>query len=118
VSTYYQGHNVTNTEYVEHFRSLVGVVEAYRGVYGHKPGLVATELVAQGMKPQDADIADRTDVNKAEEVCRKRYLSCMLLRGADNSRYSQLKVDLSNNMTKGTNKFPKAIVETMHLLTN
>jgi hypothetical protein len=27
VSTYYQAQNVTNTEYVEHFKALVGVVE-------------------------------------------------------------------------------------------
>ncbi len=43
---------------------------------------------------------------------------CMLLRGANNSRYFQLKVDLSNDMTKETDNFPKTIVETMHLLTN
>jgi hypothetical protein len=29
VSTYYQAHDVTNTEYVEHFKALVGVVETY-----------------------------------------------------------------------------------------
>ena len=27
VSMYYQGHDVTNTEYVEHFKALIGVVE-------------------------------------------------------------------------------------------
>ena len=37
VSTYYQTHDVTNTEYVEHFKALVGVVETYRGAYGRKP---------------------------------------------------------------------------------
>ena len=36
--------------------------------------------------------------------------------GADNSRYHQLKVDLSNDMTKGTNNFPKTMVETMRIL--
>ena len=34
VSTYYQAHDVTNTEYVEHFKALVGVVEMYEGAYG------------------------------------------------------------------------------------
>jgi hypothetical protein len=42
----------------------------------------------------------------------------MLLRGADNGRYFQLKVDLSNDMTKGTDNYPKTIVETMHQLTD
>ncbi len=39
---------MTNTEYVEHFKALVCVVETYGGAYGQEPGLVATELVAQG----------------------------------------------------------------------
>jgi hypothetical protein len=96
---------VTNTEYVEHFKALVCVVETYGGAYGQEPGLVATELVAQGVRPEDIDLADRVAIIKAEEVCRECYLSCMLIRGADNGRYFQLKVDLSNNMTKGADSY-------------
>ena len=118
VSTYYQAHDMTNTEYVEQFKALVGVVETYGDAYGREPGLVATELVAQGVRPKDVDSADRVAIIKAEEVCRKCYLSCMLLRGADNGGYFQLKVDLSNDMTKGADNYPKTIVETMRLLTN
>jgi hypothetical protein len=109
---------MTNTEYVEHFKALVGVVETYRGAYGREPGLVAGELIAQGMKPEEVDTADRAVIIKAKEVCRKCYLSCMLLRGTDNSRYFQLKVDLSNDMTKGTENYPKTIIETLRLLTD
>jgi hypothetical protein len=39
VSTYYQAHDVTIAEYVEHFKALDGVVETYGGVYGRWPGL-------------------------------------------------------------------------------
>ena len=46
VSTYYQAHDVTNTEYVEHFKALVGVIKTYGGEYGQEPGLVVAELVA------------------------------------------------------------------------
>ena len=70
VSTYYQGHDTPNTEYVEHFKALVGVVETYGGVYSREPRLEATELVAQGMKPQDVDTAGSTDIKKAEAVWR------------------------------------------------
>ena len=70
------------------------------------------------LKSQDVETADPTDIAKAKEVCRKCYLSCTLLCGANNSRYLQLKVDLSNNTTKGTDNFPKTIVKTLHLLTN
>jgi hypothetical protein len=79
---------------------------------------VATELVTLGLRPEDVDSADRATIIKAEEVCSECYLSCVLLRGADNSRYFQLKVDLSNDMTKGTDNYPKTIVETMRLLTD
>ena len=114
VSTYYQAHDVTNTEYVEHFKALVSVVETHGGAYGYgrKPGLVAAELVAQGMKPKDVDTADHPVIIKAKEVCRECYLSCTLLCGTDNSRYYQLKVDLSNDMTKGTDNYPKSILLT------
>jgi len=94
------------------------VVETYGGAYGQEPGLVAMELVARGMRPADVDLANRAAIIKAEEVCHECYLSCMLLRGADNGRYFQLKVDLSNDMTKGTDNYPKTIVETMRLLTS
>ena len=70
------------------------------------------------MNPQDVDTADLVDVKKAKEVCSKCYLSCMLLHGANNSRYYQLKVDLSNDMMQGTNNSPKTLVETMRILTN
>jgi hypothetical protein len=30
---YYQAQDVTNTEYVEHFKALVSVVETYGGAY-------------------------------------------------------------------------------------
>ncbi len=109
---------MTNTEYVEHFKALIGVVKTYRGAYGCKPGLVVTQLIVKGVSPQDVDTADQEEIVKAEVLCRECYLSCMLLRGADNGWYFQLKVDLSNNTTKGTDNFPKTIVETMHLLTN
>ncbi len=42
----------------------------------------------------------------------------MLLQGADNGWYFQLKIDLSNDMMKGTNNFLKTIVKTMRLLTS
>ena len=61
---------MTNTEYVEHFKALVGVVEMYRGACGQERGLVAAELVDQGMKPKDVDTADRVTIIKAEEVFR------------------------------------------------
>jgi hypothetical protein len=38
VSTYYQAHNMTNKEYVEHFKVLIGIIKTYRGAYGLQAG--------------------------------------------------------------------------------
>ncbi len=76
--------------------------------------MVVEELVAQGMKPEDINTADRVVIIEDKEVCRGCYLSSMLLGGTDNSRYFQLK----NNMTKGTNDYQNTIVEAMRLLTD
>jgi hypothetical protein len=42
----------------------------------------------------------------------------MFLRGADQMRYYQFKNDLANNMTKGSNNYPKLLVEALCLLNN
>ena len=55
-------------------------------------------------------------MKKVEEACREQYLSCVLLHGADQTRYSKLKDNLSNNMMKGVNNFPKILVETMRMM--
>ncbi len=116
VSTYYQGYDVSTTEYVEHFKALVGVVEMYGGAYGNEPGLVRAQLTEQGVQEADLDAPDADELKKALAVCRKEYLSCMILRGSDNSQFYQLKTDLANDMTKGQDNFPKSIVETTRLL--
>jgi hypothetical protein len=54
----------------------------------------------------------------AEETCPEQYLLCVLLLGVDQSRYAKLKDDLSKDMMKGVNNFPKTMVEAMHLMTN
>jgi hypothetical protein len=91
VSTYYQGYEVTITEYVEHFKALVGVVETYGGPYGIEPGLIKAQLLEQGVSAADVDTPDTDELKKALAVCHNSYLSCMILRGSDNSRLNQLK---------------------------
>ncbi len=60
---------------------------------------MATQLVEQGVKPKKVDITSQDKIKKAKKVCCKCYLLCMILHGANNSQYFQLKNDLSNNMT-------------------
>jgi hypothetical protein len=59
---------MTNTEYVDHFKALIDIGKTYGGAYGCKPGLVATQIIAQGVSPQDVDTADQEEIVKAERV--------------------------------------------------
>jgi hypothetical protein len=97
VSVFYQGFDMWRMEDVENFKELVGVVETYGRAYGRKTGLLRAQLIKQGVSASDLDAPDLTESKKAEEICRKQYLLCMLLRGADQSRYSRLIDDLSND---------------------
>ncbi len=108
-----QGYNLSTMEYIKNFKALVGIVETYGGAYGCKPGLLRAQLIKQGVAIGDLNAPDPTEMKKAEEICCKQYLSCMLLCGADQSRFLKLKDDLSNDMKKGVDNFPKMLVETL-----
>ncbi len=45
VSIFYQGADMTTSEYVEHFNALVKVVQTYGGAFGREPGLVRVEIM-------------------------------------------------------------------------
>jgi hypothetical protein len=111
-------------DYVEYFMALVGVVETYGGAYGNEPGLLREQLIKQGVSAADVNKTvanggpDAAKIKKALVVTHKYYLSCMILRGSDNSRFYQIKTDLQNDLTKGTNNFPTTVVEMTRLLSN
>ncbi len=118
VLVFYQGYNMSMKEYIKNFKALVSVVETYGGAYGCEPGQLRAQLIKQGESTSDLDAPDLTELKKAEEICHEQYLSCMLLQGADQSSYSKLKDDLSNEMTKEVYNFPKTIVKMLQLMSN
>ena len=74
VSTFYQSYKATTMEYVEHFKALVGIVEAYGGAYGNEPGLIKAQLTAHGVTVANLNNLDPVELVKALEVRRKEYL--------------------------------------------
>jgi hypothetical protein len=122
VQVFIQGYDVTVTDYVEYFMALVGVAETYGGAYGNEPGLLREQLIKQGVTAANVDKTaanggpDMAKIKKALVVTCKCYLSCMILRGSDNSRFYQVKTKLQNKMTNGTHNYPKTVVKTTCLL--
>jgi hypothetical protein len=107
---------VTIMEYVEHFKALAGVVETYGGTNGNEPGLIKAQLLEQGALVADVNTPDVDKLKKVLAMCCDSYLSCMILQGSDNSKFYQLKTDLTNNMAKERDNFPKTIIKTTCLL--
>ena len=103
---------------MKQFKVMVGIAETNSGAYGNKPGLIKAQLTAQGVAMADLNSPDPAKLAKALEVCRKEYLSCMILQGSDNTRYYQLKIDLANSMTMKKDEFLKTMVETQRLINN
>jgi hypothetical protein len=87
VSTFCQKYDMTNTDYVEYFNALVGVVETYGGVHGQELGLIRAQLLAQGVAEANLNSPDPAELKKAENVCREEYLPCMLLQGSNNTQF-------------------------------
>ena len=116
VSTFYQTSEMTASNYLEFFKALVGVLETYGGAFGNKPGLIRAELIKRGVMGTNLLTPDPVILKAAMTTCQEQYLSAMFLRGSDNSRYYQLKTDLGNDMTKGTDNYPKTLVDTMRLI--
>ncbi len=113
VLTFYQTSEMSNSDYFEFFKALVGVIKTYGGAFGNEPGLIRTKLIAQGVPEKDLNSPDPAILKAATVTCREQYLLCMALQGSDNSCYYQLKTDLSNELTKRMDNFPKTMVDTM-----
>ena len=118
VSTFYQTSEMTASDYLEFFKALVGVVETYGGAFGNEPGLIRAKLIKQGVTGTNLLTPDPAILKATMTTCQEQYLSVMVLRGSDNSQYNQLKTDLANDMTKGTDSYPKTLVDTMRLITD
>ncbi len=114
----YQTSEMSNLDYFEFFKALVGVIETYGGAFGNKPGLIRTKLIARRVPEKDLNSPDPAVLKAVTATCREQYLLCMALQRSDNSCYYQLKTDLSNDMTKGIDNFPKTMVDTMHLISD
>ena len=54
--------------------------------------------------------------DQAEEKFKEEYLVCLILNGADNRCFGTIKTDLDNNMTCGSDSYPKSKYDTVVLL--
>ena len=126
VSLLVQSEHLSINKYYEEFKTLVAVVETYGGTFV-KPGMIEKELTFAGMtlkqnaKGNDLsimDLADKSTLDVSTRIAREKILALMLLNGANYKRYAEVCNQLANQFTQDTNRNPKTIEISIHLLNN
>jgi len=111
-TTYYaytQGAKDSISSYLEHFCSLVEVLEHYGGAIGKDPGLLdATAAVS----------ADADDATKRLKIARDRTLALAFLKRADCCCFGTLWADLENQFSQGNDQYPTNLTAAYSLLVN
>ena len=106
---YTQGTEDSISSYLEHFRSLVEVLEHYGGAIGEDPGLLdATAAVS----------SDTDGTTKRLKIARDRTLALAFLKRANRRRFGALWADLVNQFSLGNDQYPINLTAAYSLLVN
>jgi hypothetical protein len=106
---YTQGAEDSISSYLEHFRSLVEVLEHYGGAIGEDPGLLdATTAVSS-----NTDIA-----TKRLKIARDRTLTLAFLKQADRRCFGTLGASLENQFSRGNDQYCINLTAAYNLLVN
>jgi len=106
---YTQGAEDSISSYLEHFCSLVEVLEHYGGAIGEDPGLLdATAAVS----------SDTDDATKRLKIARDHTLALAFLKRANRCCFGTLWADLENQFSQGNDQYPINLTAVYSLLVN
>jgi hypothetical protein len=115
----YQGKYMTNSQFLEQFKSMVAVIEHYGGSVGKNPKMEQQELVEITNAEYDPITVYSAVVKKAaEKAAKERALACMFLNRAYQIKYLDMVTDLHNDYVKGNDSYPATLKDAYALLTN
>ena len=110
-----QGKNMTNSNYLDKFRSLVEQVEHHGSEIGCTQERMQTQLAITAADPADPTAIE---ISHAKTVVTEEYLVVLFLRKSDPKRYGSLLSELQNNHTRGTDQYPMTISHAYDMLVN
>ena len=110
-----QGKNMTNSNYLDKFRSLVEQVEHHGSEIGCTPGQIQTQLTITAANPVHPTAIE---TSHAKTVVTEEYLAVLFLRKSDPKQYGSLLSELQNNDTRGTNQYPMTISHAYDMVIN
>jgi hypothetical protein len=114
----FQSKDMTDSEYLEKFKSMVAVIEHYGGTVGVHPKMVQNELATiTGSPYSDNTTYSPAQIAEAKLDGKERYLACLFLMGSDKTRYGDMFTELHNDHAKGiVDAYPKTVANAYSLM--
>jgi hypothetical protein len=116
ILNFHQGEKLENADYVKGLIALIKVHEQYDGPFGFSTKDM-TEMTERIGRLTDEDGNPLTEVEKSKvrakeiKAIREKAIAMQIIRGACKKRYSQLKLNLSNDYSLKINKYPDTVEE-------
>ena len=107
-----QGEGMTNSDFLEKFKSLVDIFEHAGGDLGSSVSRYREYLL-----PEENE-NNNNDFKKAMAHCRDEYIGVALIVKSDPKRYGSLMVELVNSFTRGQDVYPDTISGAYDMLVN
>ena len=105
--SYRQGPGESLSDYLQHFRYNVDVLEHYGGQVGADPGLLTM------VEEEDDELTGELEFARA---AKDRLLAIQFLHNADGKRFGGLLVDLENQHSRNTDQYPRDLASAYSLL--
>jgi hypothetical protein len=104
---------MTDSVYLEKFRTKLSVLESAGGSITSHPGMTADELRATGIAPEQATGAETASASAAGAA---RIEAALFLMKSDHHRYGRLLQELANDYNKGRDSYPRTLTEAYELM--
>jgi hypothetical protein len=88
--------------------ALVEVIKEYGGTGSltYFPNMIKKELLSKNIMDPSQALAD--ELKEAKGIKREKFLAALMLNGANDSKYSELKRSMAENYVTGTSEYPES----------
>jgi hypothetical protein len=96
-----------NADYHKEFMAMLEVIEEYGGIGSltHFSNLLKQELEGKGL---DLSKATAEELKEGKKTVREKFLAALMLNGANETKYNNLKRSMKENFMAGTSTYPKS----------
>jgi hypothetical protein len=112
---FFQKGDQSNADYHKDFMTMLEVIEEYEdtGSLTHFPNLLKQELKGKGL---DLSKASTDKLKEGKKTICKKFLVALILNGASEAKYNDLKQSMKENFVTETITYPKSPEAVLHIL--